>query len=111
MTDCFALRDCVARFEDSESRQPTEWENFPIHHTDPFWNAALFDEPQHHQFRVDGPVFTVRGGWAADEVDLIAHPIAGGLMLLVRYGRRSSREIWLEPTTFKAFRDYINTTK
>ena len=110
MTDGLTSTGYVVWYDEDESRV-TEWEHFPIHHTDPFWNAALFDEPQHQQFRVDGPVFTVRGGWAAAEADLIAHPIAGGLLLLVQDGRRSSRGIWLEPTTFKAFRDYINTTK
>ena len=45
MKDCFVGRDCVGRFEDDNYRQPIEWENFPIHHTDPFWNADLYS---HH---------------------------------------------------------------
>ena len=110
MNQYHAWVDCVAKY-DGGSRFPNEWQGYPRGLTDPFWNADLFDEPQHQQFRVDGTVFTVRGGWAADEADLLAHPIAGGLMLLIQDGRRSSRQIWLDPTTFKAFRDYINTTK
>ena len=110
MTDCFALRDCVARFEDSESRQPTEWENFPIHHTDPFWNAALFDEPQHQQFRVGGTVFTVLGGWASRDVRLRAYHSDAGLMLTIQ-DRRGKQSIWLELSTLKAFKAFLNTTK
>ena len=110
MIDCFMFRDCVGRFEYSESRQPTEWENFPIHHMDPFWNAELFDERQVQDFSTDGFLFEVSGGYASDSVLLRAYRSAGGLMLAIK-DARGHQVIWLKPSTLKAFRDYINTTK
>lgn len=43
MKHVFTYRDCVAWFDAGEYHSPTEWELFPIHHADPFWNAELFN--------------------------------------------------------------------
>ena len=43
MNQYLAWDDCVARYGDWDIF-PTEWKGFPIHHTDPFWNAALFED-------------------------------------------------------------------
>lgn len=109
MNQYMVFDDCVAQYEGYEI-YPTEWENFPIHHTDPFWNADLFDEPQVQDFSTDGFVFEVNGDAATDDV-LLRASIAGGYMLLGIRNARGHRLIWLEQATVKAFRDFINTTK
>lgn len=109
MSEYIAWDDCVARYGEWDIF-PTEWRGFPIHHTDPFWNADLFDEPPYQEFIVNGPDFVVRGDWGSNGVRLHAYANAKGLLLMIQ-DRGEHRGIWLEPETLKAFQDHINTTK
>lgn len=110
MSEYIAFEDCVAKY-DGDKRYPTAWQAYPLDLTDPLRNAALFDAPQRQEFSVDGwPIFDVIGDWASRDVRLRAYHSDAGLMLTIQ-DRRGKQSIWLEPTTFKAFRDYLNTTK
>lgn len=111
MKQFLTFDDGVSRYESHEIF-PTEWEYFPIHHTDPFWNAELFDKPQPRtqDFKVDGPAFTVYGDWASEDVRLRAYRSAGGLLLGIR-DNRGRQSVWLEPRTLKAVQDFINTSE
>lgn len=109
MSEYIAWDDCVAKYGVWDIF-PTEWNGFPIHHTDPFWNAALFDEPQHRQFRVDGPDFEVRGDWTADDVSLQASKLVKGMLLEIK-DDSGYLSIWLDQETCEAFQAFINTTK
>lgn len=83
MSEYIAFEDCVARYEGWDIF-PTEWQGFPIHHTDPFWNAALFDEPPYPGFRAVGTVVAVSGDWAPGDVSLPANPRTGGPTLWIK---------------------------
>ena len=109
MKQYLAFDECVAQYEDDELF-PTEWEGYPLYHTDPFWNAALFDEPQRQDFRAADLIFMVSGDWASDGVRLLASKTVEGMLLEIK-DDSGYLPIWLEPATLKAFRDFINTTK
>lgn len=103
----FTFTDCIARFEGDEV-YPTEWELFPIHHADPFWNADLFDERQskYQEFSSVGQVFEVYGDWVSRDVKLQVYTNRRGMMLEIR-DRKLTRSIWLEKSARQSFRDYI----
>ena len=109
MNQYLAWDDCVAKY-DVGRRFPTEWQGYPRGLTDPFWNAALFDEPQRQDFRAADPIFMVSGDWASDGVRLLASKTVEGMLLEIK-DDSGYLSIWLEPATLKAFRDFINTTK
>ena len=88
----------------------TQYITFGGYQANKVWDAALPDEPQRQELSIDEPGFAVRGDWASDDVELRAYYNAGGLMLAIK-DHRGHRSIWLEPSTFKAFQDYINTAK
>ena len=109
MNQYMVFDDCVAQYEGYEI-YPTEWECFPIHHTDPFWNAALFDEPQRQDFTVVDPIFMVSGDWASDGVRLLASKLVEGMLLEIK-DDSGYLSIWLDQETFEAFQAFIKTDK
>ena len=109
MTDGLTSTGYVVWYEDDEGRV-TEWEHFPIHHTDPFWNAPLFDEPQRQDFMAIDPIFMVSGDWASDGVRLLASKLVEGMLLEIK-DDSGYLSIWLDQETFEAFQAFINTTK
>lgn len=109
MSEYIAWDDCVARYEGWDIF-PTEWEGFPIHHTDPFWNAALFDEPQDQEVVAYGHDLSVYGDLVSNTVRLRASATAGSLLLVIE-NRGVHQSIWLEQSALQSLLDYIHTAK
>ena len=125
MKHVFTYRDCIGRFEDGETH-PTEWENFPIHHTDPLWNAGSFypasGDPVSPSYYEHGQTVTLTNknelvirhdvpscheDPEMDHVTATFRVADDHLYVYVR-SNWAGRAIWIGPSAAAELRDYLN---
>ena len=126
MSEYMVFEDYVTRYEDYDI-YPTEREGFPIHHTDPFWNAALFDEPQadwlspsyydygqevtltdKNELVIRHDVPSCHEGVGEDDVTATFQVDSNHLYVFVR-SEKVGRAIWIGPSAARKLRDYLNS--
>lgn len=125
MSEYIAFEDCVARYE-GHDLLPTEWRGFPIHHTDPLWNAGAFypasGDPVSPSYYEHGQTVTLTNknelvirhdvpscheDPEMDDVTAMFHVIGDHLYVYVR-SNWAGRAIWIGPSAASELRDYLN---
>lgn len=117
MKDCFTYSDCVARYEPGEI-QATEWEGYPLYHSDPLWNAALFEDYYDHgqevtltnknELVIHHDVPSCHEDLEMGHVTATFHANSDRLYVYVS-SYWASRAIWIGPSAARELRDYLNS--